>query len=238
MNDSINEIKNMCDINDIRERLFAIADEKYKDFQSALMPTVDKSKIIGVRTPMLKKLAKELKNTPLAEEFLNDLPHKYYEEDNLHAFLLSEEKDFSKAVSRLDAFLPFIDNWATCDAMRIKAFEKDLAGAEKATYNWLERSGVYEKRFAIVTFMKLFTGEYFNAKQADKIAAVRSDEYYVNSAIAWYFATLLTKRYDDALPYITQKKLDKATHNLAIQKARESLAVPTENKSYLNTLKI
>lgn len=238
MCDGINDIKDMRDINDIRERLFALADEKYKDFQSALMPTVDKSKVIGVRTPLIKKLAKELKNTPLAEEFLNDLPHKYYEEDNLHAFLLNEEKDFNKAVSRLDAFLPFIDNWATCDAMRIKAFEKDLAGAEKAAYNWLDRSGVYEKRFAIVTFMKLFTGEYFNTKQADKIAAVRSDEYYVNSAIAWYFATLLTKRYADALPYITQKKLDKATHNLAIQKARESLAVPTETKKYLNTLKI
>ncbi len=237
MRNGINEIKDMRDINDIRERLFALADEKYKDFQSALMPTVDKSKVIGVRTPMLKKLAKELKNTTLVEEFLNALPHKYYEEDNLHAFLLNEEKDFNKAVSRLDAFLPFIDNWATCDAMRIKAFEKDLAGAEKAAYNWLDRSGVYEKRLAVVTFMKLFTGEYFNAKQADKIA-VRSDEYYVNSAIAWYFATLLTKRYADALPYITQKKLDKATHNLAIQKARESLAVPTETKKYLNTLKV
>lgn len=238
MRNGINEIKDMRDINDIRERLFALADEKYKDFQSALMPTVDKSKVIGVRTPMLKKLAKELKNTTLVEEFLNALPHKYYEEDNLHAFLLNEEKDFNKAVARLNVFLPFIDNWATCDAMRIKAFEKDLAGAEKAAYNWLDRSGVYEKRFAVITFMKLFTGEYFNAKQADKIAAVRSDEYYVNSAIAWYFATLLTKRYADALPYITQKKLDKGTHNLAIQKARESLAVPTETKKYLNTLKI
>lgn len=238
MRNGINEIKDMRDINDIRERLFALADEKYKDFQSALMPTVDKSKVIGVRTPMLKKLAKELKNTTLVEEFLNALPHKYYEEDNLHAFLLNEEKDFNKAVARLNVFLPFIDNWATCDAMRIKAFEKDLAGAEKAAYNWLDRSGVYEKRFAVITFMKLFTGEYFNSKQADKIAAVRSDEYYVNSAIAWYFATLLTKRYADALPYITQKKLDKATHNLAIQKARESLAVPTETKKYLNTLKI
>ena len=238
MRNGINEIKDMRDINDIREMLFALADEKYKDFQSALMPTVDKSKVIGVRTPMLKKLANELKNTTLVEEFLNALPHKYYEEDNLHAFLLNEEKDFNKAVSRLNAFLPVVDNWATCDAMRIKAFEKDLAGAEKAAYNWLDRSGVYEKRFAIVTFMKLFTGECFNAKQADKIAAVRSDEYYVNSAIAWYFATLLTKRYADALPYITQKKLDKATHNLAIQKARESLAVPTETKKYLNTLKI
>ena len=238
MRNGINEIKDMRDINDIRERLFALADEKYKDFQSALMPTVDKSKVIGVRTPMLKKLAKELKNTTLVEEFLNALPHKYYEEDNLHAFLLCEEKNFDTAVSRLNVFLPFMDNWATCDAMRIKAFEKDLAGAEKAAYNWLDRSGVYEKRFAVITFMKLFTGEYFNAKQADKIAAVRSDEYYVNSAIAWYFATLLTKRYADALPYITQKKLDKATHNLAIQKARGSLAVPTEIKKYLNTLKI
>ena len=232
----------MCDrlndIKDIRERLLSLADEKYKDFQSALMPTVEKNKVIGVRTPLIKKLAKELKNTSLAEEFLNDLPHKYYEEDNLHAFLLNEEKDLNKAVSRLNAFLPFIDNWATCDAMRIKAFEKDRAEAEKAAYNWLDRSGVYEKRFAIVTFMKLFTSEYFNAKQADEIAAVRSDEYYVNSAIAWYFATLLTKRYEDGLPYIAQKRLDKTTHNLAIQKARESLAVPTEIKKYLNTLKI
>ena len=238
MCDGINEIKDMRDINDIRERLFSLADEKYKDFQSALMPTVDKNKVIGVRTPLIRKLAKELKNTALAEEFLNDLPHKYYEEDNLHAFLLNEEKDFNKAVSRLDAFLPFIDNWATCDSMRIKAFEKDRTGAETAAYNWLDRGGVYEKRFAIVTFMKLFTGECFNAKQADKIAAVRSDEYYVNSAIAWYFATLLTKRYPDALPYITQKRLDKTTHNLAIQKARESLAVPPAIKKYLNTLKI
>ncbi len=238
MRNGINEIKDMRDINDIRERLFALADEKYKDFQSALMPTVDKNKIIGVRTPLIRKLAKELKNTALAEEFLNVLPHKYYEEDNLHAFLLCEEKDFCKAVSRLDAFLPFVDNWATCDSMRIKAFEKDRTGAETAAYNWLDRGGVYEKRFAIVTFMKLFTGECFNAKQADEIAAVRSDEYYVNSAIAWYFATLLTKRYEDGLSYITRKRLDKTTHNLAIQKARESLAVPPEIKKYLNTLKI
>ena len=238
MNDRLIDTEVIRDVKDIRERLFSLADEKYKNFQSALMPTVDKSKIIGVRTPLIKKLAKELKNTLTAEEFLNDLPHKYYEEDNLHAFLLNEEKDFNKAVSRLNAFLPYIDNWATCDAMRIKVFEKDRAAAEKAAYNWLDRSGVYEKRFAIVTFMKLFTGEYFKRGQADKIAAVRSDEYYVNSAIAWYFATLLTKRYADALPYITQKKLDKTTHNLAIQKARESLAVPTENKNYLKTLKL
>lgn len=222
----------------IRERLLSLKDEKYKEFQSALIPTVDKNTIIGVRTPQLRSLAKDLYGTHAAEEFLNALPHYYYEENNLHAFLIEKENSFDKAVMLLDAFMPFVDNWATCDGMRVKVFEKHLAETEKDAYRRLNSNLVYEQRFAIVTFMKFFTGEHFLPEQAEKIAQVKTDEYYVNSAIGWYFATLLTKKYEDALPYIVDKKLNKNAHNLSIKKACESLAIPKNKKDYLKGLKI
>lgn len=222
----------------IRDKLFALKDEKYKEFQSALVPTVDKDSVIGVRTPTLRNLAKELYGTREAEDFLNCLPHRYFEENNLHAFLIEKEKSFDEAVGRLDVFLPLVDNWATCDAMRIKAFEKHPAETEKAAYRWLGADTVYERRFAVVTFMKFFATERFSPAQAYEIAGVRTDEYYVNSAIAWYFATLLTKRYEDALPYIAEKRLSESVHNLTIKKACESLAVPKDRKDFLKKLKI
>lgn len=222
----------------IRDKLFSLKDDKYKEFQAALVPTVEKERVIGIRTPLLRNFAKQLYGTPEAEEFLHALPHYYYEENNLHAFLIEKEKIFGNAIERLNAFLPFVDNWATCDGMRIKIFEKYLPETEKEAYRWLDGKTVYEQRFAIITFMKFFINEHFLPGQAEKIAAVNSDEYYVNSAIAWYFATLLTKKYDDALPFIIEKRLNKNVNNLAIKKACESLVIPIERKNYLKTFKI
>ena len=237
-----NVIFNDCDIENavgfVQKRLFEKADLKYRDFQSALMPTVDKNTVIGVRTPELRKFAKEIAGTPLARAFMNVLPHAYYEENNLHAFLICGIKDFDKCEEELERFLPFVDNWATCDAMTIKAYEKNRLTAGTSSLERLKSDKTYTVRFAVVTLMKLFTADNFDKKYADAVATVKSDEYYVNAAIAWFFATLLTKRYNDGLPYITEKALSKVVHNLAIKKACESLAIPKERKDYLRTLKI
>lgn len=237
-----NSFFNICDgknvVEFVQKRLFEKADLKYRDFQSALMPTVDKNAVIGVRTPELRKFTKEIAGTPLAQAFMNVLPHAYYEENNLHAFLLCGIKDFDKCEEELERFLPFVDNWATCDAMTIKAYEKNPSRAGSSSLERLKSDKTYTVRFAIVTLMKLFTAYNFDKRYSDAVAAVKSDEYYVNAAIAWFFATLLTKRYSDGLPYITENALSKVVHNLAIKKACESLAIPKERKDYLRTLKI
>jgi len=234
---STNEANENEVVIEIRERLFSLADEKYKEFQSALMPSVDKNKVIGVRTPLLRAVAKEMRGSAKADIFMKNLPHKYYEEDNLHAFLLDGEKNYDIAVKGLKDFLPYVDNWATCDSMRIAAFEKNTEQAEKFALSLLDSPQIYEVRFGIDVFIKYFTGDRFDKLQADKIAAIRTNEYYVYMSVAWYFATLLTKRYEDALPYIEENKLDEITHNIAISKARDSRAIPRDRKDYLKGLK-
>lgn len=223
--------------NYILNRLFELQDLKYRDFHSKLMPTVEKSRIIGVRTPDLRKLAKELKNTEHAKTFLEILPHEYYEENNLHAFLIEEIKDFNNCIEELNRFLPFVDNWATCDMMRPKIFKKNLDKLLLQIKIWLNSSETYTVRFGIECLMIFYLDEHFSPEYPELISKIRSDEYYIRMMVAWYFATALAKRYDDIIPYLAQKRLDSETHNKAIQKAIESYRITPEQKAYLRTLK-
>lgn len=223
---------------EIEKRLFEMQDTEYRDFQSKLMPTVEKGRIIGVRTPSLRKLAKELAKQPAYDAFLNGLPHKYYEEDNLHAFLLEQIKDFDRAVCEIDRFLPYVDNWATCDMMSPKVLLRYPDRLIEKIDVWLSSGDTYAVRFGIKMLMSGFLDDRFLPEYADRVAAVRSDEYYVKMMAAWYFATALAKQYEAVLPYITEHRLDTWTHNKAIQKALESNRITPERKAYLRTLKI
>lgn len=222
----------------IQEKLFELQDLGYKDFQSKLMPTVSKEKIIGVRTPQLRKLAKEINKSNLKADFCNSLPHKYYEEDNLHAFLIEQIKDFDECIFALDDFLLFIDNWATCDMMTPKVLGENPEKLYEKIVEWSKSSYTYTVRFAIVTLMKFFMNERLDKKHLKLISSIKSDEYYINMAIAWYFATALSSNWDLVIPYIENLKLDKWIHNKTIQKSVESYRITPEQKTYIKTLKI
>ena len=221
----------------IRERLMSLADEAYRDFQAKLMPTIDKNTVIGVRMPEIKKLAKELRGTREAEEFLNAPKHKYYDENTLHISLLNLEKDFDRALERTTAFLPYIDNWAVCDMLSPKAFSKNLPCLYDHILLWLRSDKPYTVRFGIGMLMRYFLDENFDEKYLTIVAGIKSDEYYVNMMCAWYFATALTKQYESTLPYFTENRLEKWVHNKAISKARDSYRVEKEKKDYLKTLR-
>ena len=228
----------MMDIcEEILQRLFALQDLKSGDFQAKLMPTVDKSTIIGVRTPALRRLAKEFAKREDVGAFLDALPHGYYDENNLHGFLLCEEKDFDRVITRLDAFLPYIDNWATCDLLSPKVFKKHKAELLPHIRRWLASSKVYTVRFGIEMLMSHYLDEDFTPEYFDWVAVLRSEEYYVNMMIAWYFATALVKQYDTALPILLEQRLMPWTHNKIIQKAIESYRITDEQKAYLRSLK-
>ena len=220
------------------EMLETLADEKYKNFHQKLIPNVDKNRVLGVRTPKLRALAKKIKNTDLAKDFLASLPHKYYEENNLHAFLIEQIKDFDLCIKETEKFLPFIDNWATCDSFRPKIFSKHKEEIEKKALEWIKSEHAYTKRYGIEVLLTHFLDEDFKVKHLETVAKIRSNEYYVKMMVAWYFATALTKQYKDTLPFIENKTLDAWTHNKAIQKARESLRIKKDEKEYLKTLKI
>lgn len=222
----------------IREKLFSLSDTAYGDFQSALMPSVPREKVIGVRIPILRKYASELAKTPLAAEFLLALPHKYYEEDNLHAFLIEKIKDFDEALAALDKFLPFVDNWATCDGMNPRALLKDKARLLEKTDEWLSSPHAYTVRYGMGTLMRHFLGEDFDVSFHEKVASVKSDEYYVNMMAAWYFATALAKQYEKTLPFLLERKLSPWVHNKTICKAVESFRITKEQKEFLKSLKI
>lgn len=221
----------------LQEALFALQDLKYKDFNCKLIPTVNPDTVIGVRTPALRKLAKAFAQTPEAAEFLQALPHRYYEENNVHGEIIAAMKDYDQTVAALDAFLPYVDNWATCDLLSPKAFRKHPAGLPEKARTWMLSEHTYTIRFGIGVLMAFYLDETFDPMYLDWVAAVRSREYYVNMMIAWYFATALAKQYDTALPYIRQGRLDTWTHNKAIQKAIESYRITDEQKAYLRTLK-
>lgn len=223
---------------EIREHLFALQDLKYKAFQEKLMPTVDPDRVIGVRMPALRGYAKEISGQPMAKEFLNSLPHHYYEENNLHGALLQEMKDYDEAMAHTEAFLPHIDNWATCDSFTPKVFKKHPARVYEKIQGWIRSEHTYTIRYGIGIFLSNFLDGEFRREMMDSIAVLRSEEYYVNMMIAWYFATALAKQPDAALDHIRDRSLDKWTHNKAIQKAIESYRISTEMKSYLRTLKI
>ncbi|MFA6857023.1 MAG: DNA alkylation repair protein [Treponema sp.] len=221
----------------IQKHLFALQDMKYQAFQCRLMPNIAPERVIGVRTPALRTLAKEITKTPCAAEFISILPHEYYEENNLHGFIIETIKDFDEAVRALDEFLPYVDNWATCDQIKPKAFKKNIPELYKKIKEWIKSGRTYTVRFGIEMFMNFFLDGDFTPESAEIVARIRSDEYYVNMMIAWYFATALAKQYEAAVPYIEQNKLDIWVHNKAIQKAVESCRITAAHKRYLKTLK-
>lgn len=223
---------------DLQKRLFELQDKEYKAFHQKLMPTVEPDLVIGIRTPVLRKFAKDFAKEEGAQKFLKSLPHKYYEENNLHAFLLSSEKDFDKLLKETEAFLPYIDNWATCDVFRPKVFEKNTDKLIGKIYEWIKSGKTYTVRYAAGLLLSYYLDENFKAEYAEAVSKIRSDEYYVNMMIAWYFATALAKQYDSVIGYLTEKKLDVWVHNKTIQKAVESFRILPETKDYLKTLKI
>ena len=225
-------------LDEIKNELFKMQDINYRDFNSKLIPTVDKSLFIGVRTPELRKYAKQLAKREDIEEFLHSLPHKYFDENQLHAFIVSEIKDFKSCVDKVNEILPYVDNWATCDQLSPKVFKKHHK--ELITYikEWLESDKVYTIRFGIGMLMEHFLDEDFDINYLETVSNIRSDEYYVNMMIAWYFATALAKRYESILPFIEKRSLDIWTHNKAIQKAVESYRISTDRKTYLKELKV
>ncbi|MBQ8026693.1 MAG: DNA alkylation repair protein [Clostridia bacterium] len=220
------------------EKLFEMQDTTYRDFHSKLMPEINKERIIGVRTPALRSFAKQLSGTDEAAAFIKKLPHQYYEENNLHAFLIEQIKNYDTCISELEKFFPFIDNWATCDMLRPKIFAKHLPELKKQCFVWLSSADTYTVRFAIETLMLYFLDGEFDLSIPEKISEIRSDKYYVRMMVAWYFATALAKQYSSILPYIEQNRLDPWIHNKTIQKARESRRITSQQKEYLATLKI
>lgn len=221
----------------IQAKLFALQDLKYREFQCRLMPTVAPEAVIGVRTPELRRLAKALSKEPETREYLKILPHRYYDENNLHGFLLEGMKDYGEAVAAVDAFLPYVDNWATCDLMSPKVFQKHLPELLIKIREWIADRHTYTVRFGIGMLMSFYLGEAFSPEFPAWVADIHSEEYYTNMMIAWYFATALAKQWDAVLPYIRERRLDKWTHNKAIQKAVESYRITAEQKAYLRTLK-
>ena len=225
-------------LNDIRTELFKMQDMDYRDFNSKLIPTVDKESMIGIRTPELRKYAKQLGKSSEIKEFLQALPHKYFDENQLHAFIISEIKDFKNCIAEINRFLPYIDNWATCDQLSPKVFKKHHNELFAYIKDWLKSDKVYTLRFGIGMLMEHFLDENFDIIYPETVSKIRSDEYYVNMMIAWYFATALAKQYESIIPFIENRSLDIWTHNKAIQKALESYRISTEQKTYLRELKI
>ncbi len=240
---------------DIRSILMELQDTKYRDFQGPLISSVPRERIIGVRTPELRKLAKELgklapaggdandtagnagQSSSLTEAFLAELPHTCFEEDQLHAFLIAETKDYALCMERLEAFLPYVDNWATCDQMTPKVLRKNLPNLEEHIVHWLASGETYTVRFGIKMLMDHYLEAAFDPKYPEMVAAVQSDEYYVKMMIAWYFATALAKQYEAVLPYLTEERLSSELRRMAIQKAVESRRISEERKSYLKELR-
>ena len=222
----------------IVKHLFSLQDKKFREFHLKLIPGIETDKVIGVRTPALRKFAKEIIKAGSGEEFLSSLPHYYYEENQLHSFILSEEKDFDICIKYVDEFLPYINNWATCDQLLPKVFKKQPQKLLPHINLWIESGETYKIRFAIGMLMQHFLDEFFEENFLQKVASVHSEEYYVKMMQAWYFATALAKQYEPAVKYLEEKKLDSWTHNKTIQKAIESFRIPDERKEYLRTLKV
>lgn len=218
-------------------RLFALQDGKYRAFQCRLMPTVPPDAVLGVRMPALRRVAKELAGSPQADAFLQVLPHRYYDENNLHGLLLAQSKDYGQTVQALEAFLPYVDNWATCDLLRPRAFLSHPPALPEQCRRWLDSGAVYTVRFAMGTLLNLYLDDFFRPEYLQWVSAVQSEEYYVNMMIAWYFATALAKQYAAALPYLQNHVLPRWVHNKTIQKAVESRRIPEDRKTYLRTLK-
>jgi 3-methyladenine DNA glycosylase AlkD len=230
---------------EIQQKLYSMQDKKYGDFQSALIPGVEKERFIGVRTPDLRTYAKELIKSGERGDFLDSLPHYYFDEMQLHAFMISLVKDFDRCMELIEEFLPYVDNWATCDQLSPKVFGKKKDG--RLVYKedllehidrWLDSDKTYTVRFGIGMLMQHLLDDEFDVSYMKRVANIRSDEYYVRMMVAWYFATALAKQYEEALRVIEGRKLDTWTHNKAIQKAIESRRITPEQKEFLRTLKL
>jgi 3-methyladenine DNA glycosylase AlkD len=221
----------------IIEQLKENQDEKYGQFQRKLLPTLKPESIIGVRTPFLKKMAKQLNKDERCEVFLSELPHTYFEENQLHGFIVSEIRDFQSCICKLEQFLPYMDNWATCDQTSPKIFKKYKEEILPYINKWLKSEHVYTVRFAIGMLMQHFLDDDFREEYLEMVSGIRSEEYYINMEIAWYMATALAKQWDTTIPYIEHNRLDRWTHNRTIQKARESYRITDEKKEYLKKLK-
>ncbi len=224
--------------NEIVAELFRLQDKEYARMQAKIIPTVSPDRIIGVRTPALRDFAKSLSKDQDIGEFLSYLPHQYFDEDQLHAFVISLERDFDKCIAEVDAFLPFIDNWATCDQLSPKAFKKEAEKLLPYIQIWIKSDKTYTVRFAIGLLMQHFLDDHFDLKYADEVAGIRSEEYYIRMMIAWYFATALAKQYELVLPYLEDKRLDDWVHNKAIRKSIESYRITNEQKAYIRKLKV
>lgn len=222
---------------DILKRLFEMQDKDYALFQGKLVPNIDSKLIIGVRVPLLRKFAKELIKENGQEGFLQELPHKYYDENMLHAILLSEMKDYGDCIKKVNEFLPYVDNWAVCDILSPKVFKKNKDDLLKEIYKWSKSEGTYTCRFGLGMLMSFFLEGDFNEEYLKLPASIRSEEYYINMMIAWFFATALTKQWEYTLPYIEEGRLATWVHNKTIQKARESYRIDDKRKEYLLSLK-
>ena len=222
----------------IQEELFALQDQNYRDFHASLLPTVDKETIIGIRTPKLRAFAKQFGKTEESREFLQMLPHDYYEENNLHGLLLMQIKDYGELLKALEDFLPWIDNWASCDLLAFSMIKKNREEFIKEIPGWIHSQQPYIVRFGISMLMKYYLDEGYKEEYPAWVAGISSEEYYVNMMRAWYFATALAKQYEKILPYLQERRLDKWTHNKTIQKAVESYRITAQQKEYLKTLRI
>lgn len=225
-------------VNYIQTELIKLRDLKYREFNAKLIPDVNPETIIGVRTPELRKFSKNLTKNPEYKMFLDILPHKYYEENNLHGFLIENIKDYDEVILRLEKFFPYIDNWATCDLIRPKIFKNHLPELSIKIKEWIRTEHVYTVRFAVEMLMSFYLDNDFEVEQLKIVSEIKSDAYYVKMMIAWYFATALAKQYEFAVKYIEEKKLASWVHNKTIQKAIESRRISNDKKDYLKTFKI
>jgi len=223
---------------EIRERLLLLRDAEYAAMQVKIIPTVEANRIIGVRTPALRALAKEIYRDEGREAFLAQMPHRYFEEDQLHAFVISEEKDYEVCLRMLEAFLPYIDNWATCDQLSPKVFGKNPEKLLPYIRKWIRSEETYTVRFTIGMLMRYFLKERFSMAWPEMVASVRSEEYYIRMMVAWYFATALAEQYEAVLPFLEERRLEEWTHNKAIQKSVESFRIRPEQKAYLKSLRV
>ena len=221
----------------ILQKLQELSDLGYRDFQAKLMPTAAKETIIGVRTPAMRALAKELKGTELAAEFMKELPHQYFDENQLHAFFINELKDYDECLQELERFLPYVDNWATCDQLSPKVLKKQPEATLEAIRKWMASQHVYTIRFGMEMLMSFYLDAWFKPEYLAWVAADRNEEYYVKMMVAWFFATALAKQYEATVPYLEQRLLPEWSHKKAIQKACESYRITKEQKEYLRTLK-
>ena len=223
-------------MNNIETKLMKVKDDKYKEFQAKLVPNIDSDTILGIRTPEMRKIAKELFESNNFDSFLNELPHKYYEENLIHFFVISMIKDFNKCIEEVERFLPYVDCWPVSDQATPKSFRKNHDKLLPYIKKWIKSKHVYTARFGIRMLMNEYLGDDFKKEYLELVSSVKSDDYYLKMMVAWYFATALAKKYDETIPFFENRLLDEWVHKKAIQKAIESYRVSEEHKKYLRSL--